>query len=87
MKKFKFLTMALAIFILSCENDGGTSNIPLNDGAAPNLIKSASTDGFFNLIRLNNGAAALFANAIDTVSIESAIISLDGNEKRIPAPY
>ncbi|MDC1259699.1 MAG: hypothetical protein P8O96_05250 [Flavobacteriaceae bacterium] len=55
MKKFKFLTMALAIFILSCENDGGTSNIPLNDGAAPNLIKSASTDGFFNLIRLNNG--------------------------------
>ena len=55
MKKFKFLTMALAIFILSCENDGGTSNIPLNDGASPKLIKSASTDVFFNLIRLNNG--------------------------------
>lgn len=57
MKKFKFLilTFALAIFTVSCEDDGGTSFIALNPGAVPNMTKSASTDAFYNLIKLNNG--------------------------------
>jgi len=57
MKNFKFITLALTFTIcfLSCEDNGGTSNIPLNDGAVPNLTKSTTSDAFFNLIRLNNG--------------------------------
>ncbi|MBC3759359.1 hypothetical protein H7U19_13150 [Hyunsoonleella sp. SJ7] len=57
MKNFKYLFYLLAVTVLSvsCENDGGTSVIPLNDGAVPNMTKSATTDAFFNLIRLNNG--------------------------------
>ncbi len=53
--KFILLTMLLSVFIVSCEDDGGTSFIEVNGGAVPNMTKSTSTDAFFNLIRLNNG--------------------------------
>ena len=57
MKNLKFIlfTLVLSVFIVSCEDDGGTSFIELNDGVVPNMTKSATTDGFFNLINLNNG--------------------------------
>lgn len=53
--KILLLTMVLAIFSVSCEDDGGTSFIPLQEGAVPNMVKSTSTDAFYNLIKLNNG--------------------------------
>lgn len=58
MKNFKLflITIALATFTISCEDDGGTSNfVSLDLGAVPNMTKSSSTDAFYNLIKLNNG--------------------------------
>lgn len=57
MKNLKnlFYSILVTVIAVSCDNDGGTSAIPLNEGAVPNMAKSTSTDAFFNLIKLNNG--------------------------------
>lgn len=47
--------MTLAIFTVSCEDDGGTSAIELIEGAVPNMIKSESTDGFLDLTKIQAG--------------------------------
>lgn len=57
MKNLKIILITIVVACLgySCEDDGGTSVIPLNDGAVPNMVKSATTDAFFDLVKLNNG--------------------------------
>ena len=57
MKKIKYfiVLIVVSLFIFSCENDGGTSVIDLKTGAVPNVEKSSSLNGFFNLIALEAG--------------------------------
>ncbi|MBQ4804285.1 hypothetical protein J8L88_15585 [Aquimarina sp. MMG015] len=56
MKKIKIITFILIIagLISSCENDGGTSFVPLNDGAVPNMQKSATGESIIDLVKINN---------------------------------
>lgn len=53
--KYILLTFAITLLIISCENDGGTSVLALEEGAVPNMVKSPNTDAFFDLVKLNNG--------------------------------
>jgi hypothetical protein len=60
MKKMKTLkiialTLILAICSTSCKDDGGTSVVPLDEGAVPNMAKSATSDSFIDLVKVNNG--------------------------------
>jgi len=57
MKNIKILlfTIIIAFASFSCENDGGSSSLVLQDGAVPNLSKIASTDQIFDLTKVLNG--------------------------------
>ncbi|MGB5819176.1 MAG: hypothetical protein WBG90_06790 [Saonia sp.] len=57
MKKiFNILSICTALFLgISCEDDSGTSKIVLEDGAAPNMLKSQTAAAFIDLIKLTNG--------------------------------
>lgn len=56
MKKIQIVLLTLVIIIgISCENDGGTSVIPLNDGAVPNMVKSPTAEQFIDLVKIING--------------------------------
>lgn len=57
MKKIKliFIFVILVLIGISCENDGGTSNLGLETGAVPDVQKIASTDAFINLLGLQSG--------------------------------
>jgi hypothetical protein len=57
MKKIKliFTLLAAAVLATSCANDGGDSNIALETGAVPNIVKIASTDAFINLLGIQSG--------------------------------
>jgi len=57
MKRIQFILLAIVAltFTVSCENDGGTSVIPLDEGAAPNMVKSATAPAFIDLVKVNNG--------------------------------
>ncbi|MFH4964556.1 hypothetical protein V8G69_06075 [Gaetbulibacter sp. M235] len=56
MKNIKIITFILAIFMLntSCENDGGTSVIPLDNGALPDFNLVAGSDDFIKIGGFNN---------------------------------
>lgn len=56
MKKFKILLVFLALNLSfsSCNNDGGDSNLNLDNGAVPNITKSETADAFIDLIAINN---------------------------------
>ncbi|WP_111309264.1 hypothetical protein [Confluentibacter sediminis] len=51
MKKIHIIIAILALFLLntSCENDGGTSVIPLENGATPNFKLVTGSDDFIDL--------------------------------------
>lgn len=55
MKKIKFLIATLIVVFYSCEKDGGDSLIEFQNGAVPNLTKTAGTDQGINLLALNSG--------------------------------
>ncbi len=57
MKRTQILIPAIAVlfFAASCEKDGGTSVIPLDEGAAPNFVVAADSDQFIDLTDINNG--------------------------------
>lgn len=57
MKKLKFLllTIVIIVFGVSCQDDGGTSVIALDEGAVPNMVKVAGSEGIIDLVRLNSG--------------------------------
>ncbi|PHS34732.1 MAG: hypothetical protein COA92_02300 [Sulfurovum sp.] len=62
MKKIKLVLLILVIgFIgVSCDDDGGTSVTPLDEGAVPNMTKSASTDQIIDLVKVINGDPVSF---------------------------
>lgn len=72
MKKFRIIVLIIAIvtFTVSCEDDGGTSVIPLNEGAAPNMVKSATAPAFIDLVQAQNG---------DPISLEFSASVAQGN--------
>lgn len=55
MKKIKFLIATLIVVFYSCENDGGDSVIEYQNGAVPNITKTAGTDQGINVLSLNSG--------------------------------
>lgn len=57
MRNIKYILLALMTitFMVSCENDGGSSFIPLDEGAAPNMVKVETTDQIIDLIKVTNG--------------------------------
>ena len=57
MKKIKTILLIIATitFTVSCEDDGGTSVIPLEEGAAPNLVKATSAPAFIDQVKAQNG--------------------------------
>jgi hypothetical protein len=57
MKTIKILLFTIAIGVLSfsCDKDGGSSALVLEDGAVPNFIKDASSDQIFDLTKVLNG--------------------------------
>lgn len=67
MKNLKLILFIIAITILgiSCEDDGGTSVITLEDGAVPNMIKSADTDAFFDLVKIQSGENVSISFSVD----------------------
>lgn len=57
MKRIQILIQAIALlaFSISCEKDGGTSVVPLDEGAAPNFVIASDSDQFIDLTDINNG--------------------------------
>lgn len=57
MKTIKILlfTIAMGFISFSCENDGGSSTLVLEDGAVANFAKVASADQIFDLTKVLNG--------------------------------
>jgi len=57
MKKIRIILLIVATItlVISCENDGGTSFIPLDEGAAPNMVKSTTAPAFIDLVKAQNG--------------------------------
>ncbi len=53
--KYIFLMIIIATLSFSCNDDGGTSVLSLEDGIVPNMQKDASTDAFLDLIKIENG--------------------------------
>lgn len=67
MKVIKFfITMVILSFLLvTCEKDGGTSVIELDNGAVPNFQKLTDLEGFLNLNELNVGNDITFGYSLD----------------------
>tara|TARA_R110000868_G_scaffold220257_3_gene471422 strand:- start:22479 stop:23396 length:918 start_codon:yes stop_codon:yes gene_type:complete len=76
--KYLILTLALAVFNISCENDGGTSAIQLNDGAVPNMVKSVSSAGFFDLVKVDSGENVSVTFSADVAQGKPASIDIVG---------
>lgn len=57
MKKIKFLLtfLFLATIMVSCDTDGGTSELDLMEGAVSNIQKNDASPAFLNLNELNAG--------------------------------
>lgn len=53
--KILILTMITTILVVSCDKDGGTSAIPLADGAVPNMQKESTGEAFINLFTIQDG--------------------------------
>ncbi len=56
MKKIQIIVLALVTVMLgiSCEDDGGTAAITLEDGVVPNMQKSATGETIIDLVKINN---------------------------------
>jgi len=53
--KYILFTIAITVLSFSCEDDGGTSVIDLEDGAVPNMVKADGGESIIDLVRLTNG--------------------------------
>lgn len=57
--------VCLLVFLFSCENDGGDSNLNAQNGALPNIQKTENTDTFINLSALENGKDINLSFSVD----------------------
>lgn len=68
MKKIKIIfAIFTSIFLLiSCENDGGESQIGYSsNGAVPNIQKNSSLDSFIDLVKINNDSEISLGFSVD----------------------
>ena len=67
MKNLKIILafMMLATFIVSCDDDGGTSNIDLQEGGVTNITKNADFAEIINLTDLRNGDEVKIGFGVD----------------------
>lgn len=63
--KFILFTIAITVLSFSCEDDGGTSVIALDEGAVPNMVKAAGAETIIDLVRLTNGENIALAFSAD----------------------
>tara|TARA_R110002050_G_scaffold300769_1_gene472381 strand:+ start:7016 stop:7933 length:918 start_codon:yes stop_codon:yes gene_type:complete len=85
MKNIKILTFILAIFMLntSCDNDGGTSFIPLETGAMSNFTLGESSPAFIDLATFNSLSLQFNVNAAygtpTSTDLKAFWTTVDGN--------
>jgi hypothetical protein len=67
MKKVKFIiaSLFLIVFALSCEKDGGDSVVATEESATPNIQKVDGTDGFIDLVAVNDGTPINIGFTVD----------------------
>jgi hypothetical protein len=80
MKNLKIILITIVVTFLgfSCEDDGGTSVIPLNDGAVPNMVKSATSADFFDLVKVNAGENVSVTFSADVAQGNPASVDVVG---------
>ncbi|MEO1011739.1 MAG: hypothetical protein AAFX53_10570 [Bacteroidota bacterium] len=80
MKRTQLIVLALVTvgFIVSCDDDGGTSTVPLEDGAVPNLVRSADAPAFIDLIQLNAGEPVNLAYSVEVAQGNPASTDIIG---------
>lgn len=60
-----FAFIALGLFAISCQNDGGDSQINTLEGAAPNIKKDTSKESYLNLTAIQNNEDVNFGFIVD----------------------
>jgi hypothetical protein len=67
MKNLKIILafMMLATFIISCDDDGGTSKVDLQEGGVTNITKNAEFAQIINLTDLRNGDEVQISFSVD----------------------
>jgi len=67
MKNLKIILafMMLATFIISCDDDGGTSKVDIQEGGVTNITKNAEFDQIINLTDLRNGDEVQISFSVD----------------------
>ncbi|MEO1011740.1 MAG: hypothetical protein AAFX53_10575 [Bacteroidota bacterium] len=80
MKRIQKILCALVavIFMVSCEDDGGTSKIELEDGAAPDMAISPNTPAFIDLLSLEAGEAVNLQYSADVAQGNPTSIDIIG---------
>lgn len=58
-------SLLLAVFTMSCESDGGTSNLDLQEGAVPNITKNAELGGILDFYKLEDGEDITIGFSVD----------------------
>lgn len=87
MKKIQHIITIIALLFLlpCCENDGGDSKISTQNGALPNIQKTANTDTFIDILSLQSGgdfnigfSADLAIGKISSMDIVAFYTKVDG---------
>ncbi len=80
MKNLKIILafMMLATFIISCDDDGGTSKVDIQEGGVTNITKNAEFDQIINLTDLRNGDEVQISFAVDVFYGEVASADVIG---------
>ncbi|MEO1012679.1 MAG: hypothetical protein AAFX53_15360 [Bacteroidota bacterium] len=80
------LSFTLCLWSSSCEDDGGASKIILEDGAAPNMIKSANAPAFIDLIQVENGETVNLSFSADVAQGNPAVTDIVGVYTTVAGP-
>lgn len=80
MKNIKVIlaSLVLAVFAMSCETDGGTSNRNIQEGAIPNFTLNSDLPTILNLNELNDGNDINFGFTLDIEQGDVASADLVG---------
>src|SRR5690606_37871701 len=67
MKKIKIIlaSVMLATFAISCDTDGGESQLDLQEGAVPNITKNAELGEIIDFYRLEDGEDITIGLSVD----------------------
>jgi len=88
MKKIQIILVTLMTIMLgvSCEDDGGTSVVRLEDGAAPNIVKSPTAEQFIDLLKVEAGEPVSLAFTAEIAQGTPASTDIVGSYKTSAGP-